>query len=121
MNDWVAKLDRLYPNLRSCWTRCLFCGRPSSEIHHIVHRNNLLLRFDLNNLIPLCHDCHSLVHLKNLELYLPPARWLYLEQMKQIQFQDYLIAHNLTREEFFKQKEKELKEQLNERHIQRLR
>lgn len=113
--DMVAKLDRLYPQLRNRWTRCHFCGKPTEHIHHIKGRSNLLIRFDIRNLLPLCADCHRLVHNKglNVELYISPSRWLYLEQVSRIQLQDYLIANNLTREEFFKQKEKELKEIIN--------
>lgn len=110
--DMVAKLDRLYPQLRS---KCYLCGRAASSIHHIVPRANLLLRYDLNNLVSICDDCHRLIHDKGFDLanYISPTRWLYLEQMKNIQLQDYLLAHNLTREEFFKLKEKELKEAIN--------
>lgn len=111
--DMVAKkLDRLYPALRS---KCHFCGREANAIHHIISRSNLLLRYDLKNLIPICDDCHRLIHDKGFDVlnFLSPSRRLYLEQMKNIQFQDYLITHNLTREEFFKTKEKELKEAIN--------
>lgn len=113
--DMVAKLDNLYPKLRNCWTKCHLCGRRTSEIHHIIGRQKLLLRFDIRNLLPLCADCHRLIHDKslNLSFFIPTARWLYLEQMSHIQFQDYLLGHGLTRDEFFKQKEKELKEIIN--------
>lgn len=113
MDKWVAKLDRLYPLLRTRWTRCHFCGRKTTEIHHIRGRQNLLLRYDLHNLMPLCHDCHSQVHLKNLDLYISVFRMEYLNKMSRIQFQDYLLSHDLTRDEFFKLKEKELKEAIN--------
>ena len=113
--DMVAKLDRLYPKLQNKM-KCHFCGKPSSQIHHIITRANILLRYDLTNLLPVCDDCHRLIHDKglNVEFFLPPARWLYLQKMKNIQFQDYLLGHGLTRDDFFKQKEKELKEAINE-------
>lgn len=112
--DMVAKLDKLYPHLRK-GKRCHFCGKPAEHIHHIISRQVLLLRFDLKNLLPLCSDCHRLIHDKgfSVENYISPSRWLYLEQMKNIQFQDYLIAHNLTRDEFFREQEQLLKEQIN--------
>lgn len=113
MDKWVAKLDRLYPQLRNKWCKCHFCGRPTTEIHHIKPRDNLLIRYDLHNLLPLCHDCHSLIHLKKIEMYLPMFRVDYLNKMMNIQFQDYLLEHNLTRDEFFAKKEKELKEAIN--------
>lgn len=116
MVDWKKKLDALYPKL-SQNARCALCGKKAEHQHHIIPRANDLLRYDVKNLLPLCHDCHSLVHDKNLNLsfFIPTARWLYLEQMSRIQFQDYLLGHGLTRDEFFKQKEKELKEIINAR------
>lgn len=109
MDEWVKKLDKVYPLLRKN-KRCHFCGKPATEIHHIRGRSNLLLRYDLNNLLPLCRDCHSLVHLKNIDLYISMFRMDYLNKMSRIQFQDYLLSHDLTREDFFKLKLKELKE-----------
>lgn len=109
MDKLMEKLDRLYPLLRVN-KRCHFCGKPAEHIHHIRGRANLLLRYDLNNLMPLCADCHRLVHLKNLDLYISVFRMDYLNKMSRIQFQDYLLSHDLTREEFFKLKLKELKE-----------
>ena len=111
MDKWMEKLDRLYPLLRK-GKRCHFCGKPATEIHHIRGRSNLLLRYDLKNLIPLCSDCHSLVHLKkmNLDFYISMFRMDYLNKMSRIQFQDYLLSHDMTREDFFKQKLIDLKE-----------
>lgn len=111
----MEKLDRLYPLLR-VGRRCHFCGKPAEHIHHIRGRSNLLLRYDLNNLLPLCADCHRLVHLKNLDLYIPMFRMDYLNKMSRTQFQDYLLSHDMTREDFFKQKAKELKEAIYGKH-----
>lgn len=112
MDSMVTRLDKLYPKLRN---RCHFCGRKATSMHHIKPRHSLLIRYDLKNLLPVCDDCHRLIHDKSLKVenFISPQRWLYLNQMEQIQFQDYLLAHNLTREEFFKLKEKELKEAIN--------
>lgn len=110
--DYIDKLDRLYPKL-SHGQRCYFCKRPAVHIHHIRPRANLLLRYDLQNLLPLCADCHELAHQKNMDLYISIFRMDYLNKMSRIQFQDYLLANDLTREEFFKLKEKELKEAIN--------
>lgn len=116
--DMVAKLDSIYPQLRRRWTRCHFCGATSEHIHHIKGRSNLLIRYDLKNLIPLCADCHRLIHDKGIKVqnYITPSRWLYLTQMENIQIQDWLLTHNQTREEFLRQKEKELKEIINGRY-----
>ena len=114
MVDWIKKLDALYPKL-SRNARCYFCGRKAEHQHHIIKRDCLLLRYDSKNLLSVCAACHAFIHNKgaNIENYISPSRWLYLEQMKNIQFQDYLIAHNLTRDEFFREQEQLLKEAIN--------
>lgn len=109
MDKLMARLDRLYPLLRLN-KRCHFCGKPAEHIHHIRGRANILLRYDLKNLLPVCGNCHQLIHLKNLDLYISVFRMDYLNKMSRVQFQDYLLSHDMTREDFFKQKEKELME-----------
>jgi hypothetical protein len=113
MDNMVAKLDRLYPLLKR-HKPCTMCGRQSTDVHHIIGRDNILLRFDLNNLLPLCRDCHRLVHKTRRGAldYISWSRADYLETMANVQFQDYLLANGLTREEFFKIKEKELMEEI---------
>lgn len=115
MDKWIKTLDTIYPKL-SKGKRCYFCGRPAEHQHHIRPRANLLLRYDLQNLIPLCASCHEEVHKKNLDLYISMFRMDYLNKMSRIQFQDYLLSHDLTREDFFKLKLKELKEAINGKH-----
>lgn len=113
MDKMVAKLDNIYPKLRRN-KLCYFCSKPSTEIHHIVRRDNLILRFDLYNLLPLCNDCHRLIHDKGMDVmeYLPWARVNYLQSRANVQIKDYLLIEGLTKEDFFKQKEKELLEEI---------
>ena len=108
----AAKLDRLYPKL-SRNRRCAVCGKPAEHVHHIIGRANILLRWDVKNLIPLCQECHQRIHAHKEELILAPARRLYLNRMKNVVFQNYLLEFGLTREDFYKQKAKELKEAIN--------
>lgn len=117
MVDWIKKLDALYPKL-SIGKRCYFCGKKATQQHHIRPRSNYLLRYDIQNLLPVCNDCHEHIHAKkiNLDLYISMFRMDYLNKMSRIQFPDYLISHDLTRDEFFKLKEKELKEAIYGRH-----
>ncbi len=51
--------------------RCQKHGRitPATEVHHIVPLESVpdparraALAYDLHNLMPLCHDCHTAVH-----------------------------------------------------------
>lgn len=116
MDNMVAKLDGLYPKLRYN-KACSICGRQATEIHHIIHRDNLLLRYDLNNLLPLCSDCHRLVHDKGAELYISVWKMEYLNALKNVQLKDYLLKHGLTKKEFFKLKEIELRREINEQYI----
>jgi hypothetical protein len=106
----IAKLDRLYPKL-SRGRKCYFCGKPSENIHHIIPRANMLLRYDLENLLPVCCDCHQALHNSTIDisLYIGLSRYAYLSEMSKVNFKDYLFQNNLTKEEFFKQKEKELR------------
>lgn len=117
MDNYNKTLDTIYPKLAR-GRRCYLCGRPATEIHHIRRREIELLRYDLNNLLPLCRDCHSEIHARklNLDLYISMFRMDYLNKMSRIQFQDYLLSHDMTREDFFKLKLKELKEAINGKH-----
>jgi 5-methylcytosine-specific restriction endonuclease McrA len=42
-------------------SRCRFCGRPTTEIHHIVYRSQGG-RHEVANLMVLCGTHHALVH-----------------------------------------------------------
>lgn len=103
------KLDRLYPQLGHN-KRCACCGASAEHIHHIIPRANKLLRWDVNNLLPLCSKCHQRIHEHKQQLILSPKRREYLEYMKNVDFKDFLLANNLTKEDFYKLKEKELNE-----------
>ena len=103
------KLDNLASKLKKD-RRCECCGAPAVHVHHIIPRANRLLRWDVMNLIPLCAECHRRIHDKDKYLIIAPAREKYLQKMKNKDFKDYLLQHNLTKEEFFKLKEQALRE-----------
>lgn len=43
---------------------CLVCGQQTSEMHHFIPKSQSnMLRYDENNLIPLCKRCHCRHHL----------------------------------------------------------
>jgi len=47
---------KLHPN-------CLLCGNPTQVAHHHVHKSkSTRLRYELDNLIPLCASCHFKLH-----------------------------------------------------------
>lgn len=103
------KLDSLYPKL-AYNQRCRGCGKQAQEIHHIIRRDNLLLRWDYKNLLPLCRKCHSDIHSKgkwNHGLELSPFKE-YLEERRYKILSEYLLENNLSEEDFLKEKELEL-------------
>lgn len=61
----IKKVDRLLQE----WfvprnPKCIVCGGVTSEGHHVINKsksNNL--RYDVNNLVPLCRGCHCRHHL----------------------------------------------------------
>lgn len=103
------KLDRLYPQLGHN-KRCACCGASAEHIHHIIPRANKLLRWDVNNLLPLCAKCHQRVHDRKERFIISPVRRKYLKEMKNKDFKQYLIEQGLTREDFYKLKEQQLNE-----------
>jgi len=46
------------------WGRkCTVCNKPFSEIHHFFsRRSHAHLRYDLENAVPICLDCHTKHH-----------------------------------------------------------
>lgn len=113
MTNWEQKLDRLYPKLR-IGRKCAnpACNRQALHCHHIVRRNVDLLRYDVNNLLPLCEECHRQIHDEGLYNrgmdFIDEGRRAYLRRMKNIDFKQYLLELNITKDDFFRQKEREL-------------
>jgi len=58
------KADQLLQELgRELNKKCIVCGGPYSCLHHYVKKSqSTALRYDLDNCIPLCHSCHSSIH-----------------------------------------------------------
>lgn len=43
--------------------QCLLCGSRTQVAHHHVHKSkSLILRYNFDNLIPLCNSCHFKLH-----------------------------------------------------------
>ena len=48
---------------RKWGTRCEICSKPATEMHHFVPRSrSSLLKFDVENAVPLCKSCHTKIH-----------------------------------------------------------
>lgn len=59
--------------------KCQHCkgksGNNKLEVHHIIHRNDGGTD-DTNNLITLCHECHTMHHKEKMKLKLPSKKTL---------------------------------------------
>ena len=102
MSKEKRELDTLWAKTvkdRDEWT-CQLCGMSLHKIgghanaHHILKKQSYRLRYDLLNGVCLCQGCHrfgvhsedgavALEHLTKLKRKLGPARWKYLEDLKQ--------------------------------------
>ena len=59
----------LSPLVVQIYPKCLLCGKSSQVAHHFVHKSKSnALRYNFENLIPLCHSCHFALH-NNESLY----------------------------------------------------
>ena len=58
------KCDKLLsPIIIKLHPKCLLCPANTQVAHHHVHKSkSLALRYDFENLIPLCHSCHLKLH-----------------------------------------------------------
>lgn len=58
------KCDRLVQEWgRDKYSRCLVCGKPISCLHHYYPKSvSSVLRYNENNLIPICQGCHLMHH-----------------------------------------------------------
>ena len=58
------ELDRLIQEkYRQPGDKCLACGHPAQVLHHYIQKSQSMnLRWDDDNLVPLCNHCHCLHH-----------------------------------------------------------
>ena len=59
-----TKCDNLLtPIIKKAYPKCLLCYKPTEVAHHHVHKSkSTRLRYELDNLIPLCGHCHVVLH-----------------------------------------------------------
>lgn len=59
------KADKLLtPIIKKMHPQCLLCGGETQVAHHHVHKSkSTRLRYEIDNLIPLCHECHIRLHM----------------------------------------------------------
>lgn len=53
----------LTPLIIKLFPRCLLCSQPAQVAHHFIKKSESnRLRYEMDNLIPLCHKCHCALH-----------------------------------------------------------
>ena len=64
------KADKLIQELgRKTYKKCLVCNKPMNVLHHYYSKSTCsALRYDWDNLIPLCNGCHFSLHNSNPEI-----------------------------------------------------
>lgn len=53
----------LSPIIKKMYPQCIICSGLTTTAHHFVHDSkSVRLRFELENMIPLCTSCHFMLH-----------------------------------------------------------
>jgi hypothetical protein len=111
--------------IKHCY-RCFFCQLTvgEKEAHHIVKRNNLLLRHDWRNGVLLCRwgdedsmSCHAFAETpegkRKINTYLEKNNWLDYLQERSGQSKQWFVKRGISRNDFLLEKYTELKEVIN--------
>ena len=113
MKSIKKELDELVQGL-SKGKVCQMCEAfPATEIHHIGRKKTPLERYDLQNLMPVCHNCHTEIHNGHLNAYdkIPLKQRVYIEMMKNMSYKNFLIFElGMSEDEFLRDCKKRLKE-----------
>ena len=110
--------------LESWWHKAVFvqkgdicmwptCNRRATDAHHYVHKRYGLLKYDVQNGIPLCRKHHDEADREyGREVLRECVNMSYLVDIQQTwrTVKDYLTKNNLTREEFLRDELMRLKE-----------
>jgi len=57
--DWKRK--RYLVLKRDNW-RCVYCGAPATEVHHLKYAKRRIGKEPINLLVSICKDCHNSKH-----------------------------------------------------------
>lgn len=109
------ELDQLVQQL-SEGKKCQMCDAMATEVHHIGRKKTPLERYDLQNLMPVCHECHTKLHSGHMNAYdkIPLKQRMYIETMKNMSYKNFLIFElGMSEDEFLKDCRKRLKGLLN--------
>ena len=101
----MKELDKLVQQLHHNQL-CRVCRKPAECIHHRIGRANLMLRYDITNLMPLCYNCHRLIHDGKINQwdYCLPEQKEFLEERRKMSYKDFLIfVAKQTEKEYLQQ------------------
>lgn len=106
--------DRLVQEWASM-QRSYISGKKGCVGHHYYSRRHLLLRWDILNIIPLTPDEHREFHDGKFKVEIQnPFRKQYLENMINEDFKDFLLESGMTKKDFIKERNLELRRILGE-------
>jgi len=77
--------------------KCRVCGKPAECGHHLIGRADKMLRYDAVNIMPLCYECHRLIHDGKINQwdYCLPEQKEFLEERRRMLCEglDILVKH----------------------------
>lgn len=85
-DDWKRK--RYLVLKRDNW-RCVYCGRPATQVHHTKYSKRNIGNEPIKWLVSVCKQCHEAKHNKNNPILEDPlAKWNYGFDNDKVRFQD---------------------------------
>ena len=105
IQEWASRQRSIYSDKRGC------VG------HHIYSRKNKMLRWDIRNIAPLTPEEHRLLHDGKIYLEIDYDTQIYLDEMMQMNFRDFLLENRMTENEFYQQERIKLKNLLVDKYL----
>ena len=114
-NEIRIEFDIIKNDFKQNHPFCQYCGKPTEHIHHLIP---IFKGGDnrISNLIPLCAECHGLIHNKNFKY--DKEEWKKAQKLgcerakKEGKFKGGQIKR-LDKEKYFKLKNKYLNREIN--------
>lgn len=110
------ELDKLVQEWASR-QRSIYSGKRGCVGHHIYSRKNKMLRWDIRNIAPLTPEEHRLLHDGKIYLEIDYDTQIYLDEMMQMNFRDFLLENRMTENEFYQQERIKLKNLLVDKYL----
>jgi len=117
----ARKAERLWKKvaLLKWGDRCLVCGKPASTFHHFIPRSrSLVLKYDVENAIPICTKCHYKIHFSSNPVEVAEIVDL-IKKKRGEEWVDYIdekrkiLSHGLNNIKWYEEQIKKLKRQLS--------